>query len=243
MNPKTKQHDPCARDEGNYEQHARKLQSQARAAYPAWLASLTPEKRRIATDLGVGTLPDDEPEVGGHSPYSLKDVADTPLARTDIDFASEIDKPHEILADEFGLTSEQASRILEWHNQEVQAAVDKEKANYLQLIVGGLLSSKNPKLNSAGLAFATNLDTLNGLPCQRQYARENHVSASAISKLVKAWQVTLGLRPSAHQKSEKACNTYSVVGKNRHWRNRPLTAGLATSLLQRIRKPKSPDLN
>lgn len=147
------------------------------------------------------------------------------------------------MADEFNITPAQATQILSWHLKQIAVAVDKEKSNYLQLIVGGLLSSKNPKLNSAGLAFAANLAALNGLPCQREYARQNHVSASAVSKLVKAWQVTLGLRPSAHQKSEKACATYATVGKNHHWRNRPLTAGRATDLLAKIRKPKAPDLN
>jgi hypothetical protein len=186
--------------------------------------------------------PIDEHEVGGHSPYSLSDIADTPLARVDTDYALEIDQPHETLADEFNLSSLQARQLIAWHQQEVKAAVDKEKANYLQLIVGGLLSSKNPKLNAAGLAFATNLGALNGLPCQREFARINHVSPSAISKVVKAWQEALDLHPSAHQKSESACQTYSEVGKNNHWRDRSFKASMATRLLSRIQK-SDPSLN
>ena len=236
---------PCARvsEEAAYEDRARTLHNRATAAHAEWIAGMTPEERKQARELGVDIAPDDESEVGGHSPYSLSDIADTPLARTDTDYAAAIDRPHESLADEFGISPAQASRLIAWHTNEVQAAVDREKANYLQLIVGGLLSSKNPKLNAAGLAFAANLAALNGLPCQREYARQNHVSPSAISKVVKAWSNTLGLRPSAHQKSVEACATYSEVGKKSHWRNRPLTAGLASKLLSKMRPPANPSLN
>ncbi|MES2923130.1 MAG: hypothetical protein V4819_16355 [Verrucomicrobiota bacterium] len=238
-----KQPNPCARDERAYDEHARSLHSKARDAYPAWLAGPTPDERRRAESLGVTLPPDDDAEVGGHSPYSITDIGEIPLARVDVDYAAAIDQPHDILADDFNITAEKATAILAWHQRETQAAVEIEKANYLQLIVGGLLSSKNPKLNAAGLAFANNLAILNGLPCQREYARQNHVSPSAVSEIVKQWQVTLGLRPSAHQKSEKACDTYSAVGKTRHWRTRPFTAGLATSLLSRLRQPAKPDID
>lgn len=234
----SKTSDPCARD---YDEHARNLHSRATAAHVEWLASMSPGERQRVKALHLDAPPDDDNEVGGHSPYSLNDIADTPLARIDPDFALEIDQPHEILAEEFGLTSDQARQLLTWHAREVTAAVDREKANYLQLIVGGLLSSKNPKLNAAGLAFAAGLAALNGLPCQREYARQNHVSAQAVSKVVTGWQRALNLRPSAHQKSAQACETYSHVGKTRHWRARPITATSAAALLSRLRPANKPD--
>ena len=241
---KQREPNPCARgdDTGNYDDHARKQQAAASKAYAEWVNGLSQKDRQHLQRINLDLPPTDEHEVGGHSPYSLSDIADTPLARTDTDYALQIDQPHEILADEFGLTSDQARKIIDWHHRETKAAVDREKANYLQLIVGGLLSSKNPKLNAAGLAFANNLGSLNGLPCQREYARLNHVTPSAISKVVKAWQEALDLHPSAHQKSESACQTYSEVGKNNHWRHRSFKASMATRLLSRIRK-SDPTLN
>ena len=204
---------------------------------------MSPDDRKKLREMNLEAPPDDDSEVGGHSPYSVSDIADTPLARTDTDYAAAIDKPSEILADEFGITFQQATALLEWHQKEIELAVNREKANHLQLIVGGLLASKNPKLNAAGLAFAANLAALNGLPCQREYARQNHVSASAISKVVKGWQRALGILPSAHQKSESACQTYSEVGKTRHWRGRPFKAGMASKLLKRIRPTANPANN
>ena len=236
--------DPCARerDSAAYTEHARKQQAAASKEYATWLTTLSLKDRQHLQRNDLIIPPTDEHEVGGQSPYSLSDIADTPLARTDTDYALAIDRPHEILADEFDLTTEQSQNLIAWHNSEIKAAVDREKANYLQLIVGGLLSSKNPKLNAAGLAFAANLGALNGLPCQREYARQNHVSRQAVSKVVKAWQESLELHPSAHQKSEAACQTYSEVGKSNHWRDRSFKASMATQLLGRLKKT-DPSLN
>jgi hypothetical protein len=189
--------------------------------------------------MGLDRPSDDDSEVGGHSPYSASDIADTPLARTEIDFAAVIDTPIEELAEQFGITINQARRLLLWHRAEVGMAIQQAQAHYLQIIVGGLLSAKNPKLSAAGLAFAGDLAALNGLHCQRDYAKQLHVSPSAISKVVKAWQRALGLRPSTHQKSEAACKTYSASGKANHWRNRTVSA---SALLKRL-KPKNPSSN
>lgn len=219
------------------------MHNEANSRYKEWVAAMSPDERKKLRELNLEAPPEDETEVGGHSPFSLSDIADIPLARTYTDYAAAIDQPHELLADQFQITLEKATRLIAWHNKEIQAAVDREKSNYLQLIVGGLLSSKNPKLNAAGLAFATNLAALNGLPCQREYARQNHISASAVSKVVKAWSRALGLRPSAHQKSEQACLTYSEVGKANHWRTRTLTAGIASKLLSKLRPPTNPTAN
>lgn len=230
---KKRHEDPCARD-GNYEDHAKQLNNRARKAHAEWWAGLSVEDKRKARDLHIDTAPDDNPEVGGHSPYSLSDIADTPLAKCDPNL--DIDSPEDTLADAFGLTPKQATQIMRWHLAEVEIATRREKAKYLSIIVGGLLATKNPKLNAAGLAFAANLAALNGLPCQREYARQNHISASAISKVVTAWGRSLDLIPSVHQKSEKACKVYSQVGKTRHWRSRKIKASTATTLLQKIRQ-------
>jgi len=235
---------PSARVEGrDYLDHSRNLHHAAAAAHAAWIAGMTPAERRRVREMNLESYGDDDSEVGGHSPFSVSDIAESPIARTDTDYAAAIDLPEEILADRFGVTRTQALAILAWHEEATAATVDREKAAYLQIIVGGLLSSKNPKMNAAGLAFAANLDALNGLPCQRQFARENHVSPSAVSKVVKQWQLALGLQPSAHQKSEKACKTYSMTGKANHWRDQPVTAASVKALLTRIKPNKTPATN
>lgn len=240
---KKRHDDPCARESATtYDDHARSLQAKAKKAHAEWLASMKPEERAHLREMQLDAPPDDSTEVGGHSPFSLSDIADSALAKCETDMSS-FDLPEDDLADRFNITRQKAAAILEWHRIEVENATRREKANYLQIIVGGLLASKNPKLNSAGLAFAANLAALNGLPCQREFARQNHISASAISKVVRSWQRSLDLTPSAHQKSEEACKVYSQVGKNRHWRSQKIRAGTATALLARLRPTSNPSNN
>lgn len=206
----------------------------ARLAYSAWTARMSPEEKLRAKALGVATHTDDDAEVGGHSPYATTDLADSPLASIEPDFAEIIDTEADTMAEDFGISLVQANQILAWHKSISKDSLRRNLGHYLGVIVGGLLSSKNPKLSAAGLAFAAGLDSLNGLGCQREYARKNHLSPSAISKVVIAWQRSLELNPSAHQKSEDACNTYSEVGKARHWRAQRVTSSTASKLLSRI---------
>jgi len=218
-----------------YDEFARSLHSRAQAAHRAWIPTLTPAAIKLLARSGSHEEPQDDSEVGGHSPYATSDIADSPSARVDVDFAASIDTPDQELAEQFGITPSQAKSILHWHNKELSRAIERHEGHFLGIIVGGLLSSKNPKLASAGLAFAAGLDALNGLGCQSEYARKTGLSASAVSKVVKAWQRSLNLRPSAHQKSEQACLTYAEVGKKRHWRTQVLSLGKASLLLSRLK--------
>lgn len=235
---KNQKNDPCAR--GSYDEHAKNLQAKARTAHAEWFAGLSEAEKARAKALHIDTLPDDSTEVGGHSPYSVSDIADSPLAKCESEFGN--DTPEDELADRYGIPPETAKAILEWHRQETADAIRLEQANYLQIIVGGLLASNNPKLNAAALAFAANLDALNGLPNQREFAKLNHISRQAVSKVVIAWKKALQLTPSAHQKSEHACRIYSEVGKKKHWRGRKIKASTASALLSRI-QAKSTNLN
>ena len=218
-----------------YDEFSRSLHARAQAAHKAWIPTLTPAALKLLAKTGANETPQDDSEVGGHSPYATSDIADSPSARVYVDFAASIDTPDQELAEQFGINPTQARSILEWHDRELAIAIERHEGHFLGIIVGGLLSSKNPKLASAGLAFAAGLDALNGLGCQREYARKTGLSASAISKVVKAWQRSLNLRPSAHQKSEQACLTYAEVGKKRHWRTQTLSEGKASILLSRLK--------
>jgi hypothetical protein len=210
------------------------LHQEARKTYAEWIANASPDLKNKIRTLGLDKAPDDSSEVGGHSPYSISDIADSVLAKCEA--APFADSDDEIFADEFNVSLITAKKILKWHTLQLAISIEQEKASYLQIIVGGLLASKNPKLNAAGLAFAANLAALNGLPCQREYARQNHISVSAISKVVRAWSKALDLAPSAHQKTTKACEVYSAIGRSGHWRKKKVTAASASELLQRIKK-------
>ena len=101
------------------------------------------------------------------------------------------------------------------------------------MVVGGLLASKNVRIASAGLAFASSMASANGLGSQAEYSRRIGVSRTIISKSVIAWQRQLNLHTSPFQKSEAACATYSQVAKDHHWRTQKATA----VKLRNLRKP------
>ena len=226
-----------------YELHASRMQREAREAHAIWFSKISPEEKQRAKALGVDTPPEDDSEVGGHSPYSTNDVSESPLASISFDFSEIIDTPSEAFAEQFGISAAQAAKIMRWHHTVVKDSLSRHLAQMLGIIVGGLLSAKNPKLSSAGLAFSVGLDALNGLGCQREYSIKNGLSPSALSKVVKAWQRSLGLRPSVHQKSEEACSTYSEVGKARHWRTQRVTPSAASKLLLKMQTTTNPANN
>ena len=226
-----------------YESFAAKMQAAARAEMSIWVAKMSPQEKIRAKELGVDTPIDDDTEVGGHCPWSTNDIAESPLASVSFDLSDFIDTPSEQFAEQFGISLTQAKRIVRWHQQIVKESLNTHLAQMLGIIIGGLLSAKNPKLSSAGLAFAATLDALNGFGCQRDYAIKNGLSPSALSKVVKAWQRSLGLRPSVHQKSEDACATYSEVGKSRHWRTTQVTQSSASKLLSKIKSTANPANN
>ena len=108
----------------------------------------------------------------------------------------------------------------------------RHEAHLLQLVVGGLISAKNPKVQCAGLAYATGLGALNGLGNQHQFAKANGVSRQSISKSNRFWKKTLGLGKSPHQKTEEACETYSKSQKEKHWRKQKATAAALSAKLK-----------
>ena len=216
----------------DYATHAARQQAAAKAAHAKWLCELSPEQRKTLARLGVFDAPDDSHEVGGHSPMQLADIADSPIARVDPDIAAALDTETEIIADQFGVDLPAAARILAWHAAAMAHAMLTREADLLAVVVGGLLASKNVRIASAGLAFASSMAAVNGLGSQAEYARSIGVSRTILSKSAKAWQRQLNLHTSPFQKSEAACTTYSAVAKARHWRKQKVTA---TALSERLR--------
>ena len=220
----------------DYQTHATRQQAAAKLAHAEWLKTLTPEARKTLQRIGVLEAPDDSHEVGGHSPMQMADIADSSIARTDPDFAARIDRPVEIIADQFGVDLAHAREILDWHHQALDEAMHSRESDLLTVVVGGLLASKNVRIASAGLAFASGMAAANGLGSQAEYSRSIGVSRTIISKAVKAWQRQLHLHTSPFQKSEEACETYSQVAKSRHWRNQKVTAAALADRLNSLHK-------
>lgn len=221
-----------------YESHRRKQADEARKAHAEWVANLSGPERARLKSADLLDYSDDDGDVGGHSPWSPGDIADSDLASYIPDDPT--DSPEAEIADAFGIPIETARRILEWHREKVADAIRGQLAHQLSLIVGGLLSSRNAKLSAAGLAFAANLAALNGLGCQRTFAKRIRVSPQAVSKVVGAWRDMLHLKPSVHQKSEEARKAYSAKGFQDHWRHRKAApATSATDLLARLSKQQS----
>lgn len=225
----------------SFDIHRRRLNDQAKSAMKDWVSTLPPSKRREIESGGLDHI-NDSNEVGGHSPFAATDIADSPAASYEPDISG-IDKDFEIFAEQFGVTEDTAKAILKWHSEETEKFTRKQEALFLGLIVGGLLATDNPKLSAAGLAFAVGLEALNGLGSIREFAKSNHISPTAVSKVSQYWRRTLNLPTSAFQKSDKARNIYSKVGKENHWRNRTVTTATATALLAKIKKPANQTSN
>jgi len=232
VKPRTTPPRPVGPVSADYQNHATRQHAVARSAYAKWTATLTPDQRANLSRLGV-FAPDDSHEVGGHSPMQVADIADSPLARVDPDFAAAIDSEIEIIADRFGVNMATARKIAVWHAHDLATSLFTREADLLAVVVGGLLASKNVRISSAGLAFASSMASANGLGSQAEYSRTIGVSRTIISKSVKAWQRQLNLHTSPFQKSEAACETYSQVAKDQHWRTQKATA----VKLRNLRKP------
>lgn len=217
----------------DYHSHRRRLHETATTTHREWVAGLDAKQRKKLQDLGVLEPADDSPEVGGHSPYQVNDVADTPLASIDPDIAKEVDDAISQLADDFKVPLETARALFSWHAEQTAAAVREHEGDLLSIVIGGLISSQNIRISAGALAFATELDALNGIGSQAAYARKLGVTRSALSKAVKGWRRSLGLRRNAHQKSAAACESYSENGKNNHWRKQKVTASRFLTFLRK----------
>lgn len=203
----------------SYEEHAESLQKRAEEAHKLWISTLTGEQLEDAIKYGVIDPPKDSCKVGGHSPDQQKDLSDSPRCKVEINIAEQLDALPAVIADKFGLDIKTSQKIAEWHEAIVEQTSQQHQAQIIQNIIAGLLSTRNPKLAAAGIAFATELDALNGLN-QAEFARENNITRSAVSKCTVYWQRVLGVKPSVHQKSENACLAYKHNAVNDHWRNK-----------------------
>jgi hypothetical protein len=190
------------------------------AEFEAFWARLTPKQRKELKENGV-----DGPIIEFSSNAGLDhDAADTPAASYSQDLARELDKFSEQLIEKFGFRPRLAIPLASFIIHAIEEGSISYKAWLFGKVCGVMLNAKNAKLAAAGLAFASNLASLNGLKSMRVYAAQIKVSPSAVSKVKKKWQAELNLPDSPHSKDALACANYSKVQSgDRHWRRAKFT--------------------
>lgn len=103
------------------------------------------------------------------------------------DMADLIDKPEEIIADEYGVSIAVALRIIA--DREDRAR--RGQAQILSSVIGLLIQSRNINVQVHALAIAFGMDQLNGAHSQSEIARELGVTRALISHYVLAWRDVL----------------------------------------------------
>lgn len=182
-------------------------------------AHLAGEAEKLFAQLGVPKFIDDSHKVAGHNPHEDQDAADSPRSSEGFSF-EKLDKGQlaGVLMETFpGLPPGTAKKIASWHTERVSDAVRKRSAVDISRALGPLISAANPKMAIAGLAFALNLASLNGLGSIRQWAKENGVSPEALSKKKRQWEEELDLEPGPHGKTPKARKALSQAQKTKHY--------------------------
>lgn len=103
------------------------------------------------------------------------------------DMAELIDKPEEIVADQFGVDIETAMQLLAWRAN----AVRQEQATVLGQFIGILLAAKNQPAVIYAFALAAGLDQLNGIKSEAEVAQKLGCTRALISHYVVAARDTL----------------------------------------------------
>jgi predicted transcriptional regulator len=100
------------------------------------------------------------------------------------DYAAEIDREEETLADELGVTVEQAQAFLRIRD----AALKRQTALKVGAVISVIIQSENKTLMLHSLAIAAGLDGLNGYHSEQEIADEFNVTRSLVSHYVVGWR-------------------------------------------------------
>ena len=217
-----------------------RMQAEAAAAWQDWWKSMSKKEQEALIKNGTVALKNGRPEllrdsfeVAGHAPHEERDAADLPRHSEGFNF-SKLDALETQLAETFDLEPDTATRIARWHRQMIRQAKSGTSVTDLSRLAGSLIREDNPKVAVAGLAFALNMDALNGLGSIRAYARLIHVSPEAISKKKRQWERELGLQPGPHGKTLASRRALSRSQQKNHKSRKKFQAPACTKP-----KPKS----
>jgi hypothetical protein len=131
-----------------------------------------------------------------------------------------LDKPEELLAEELGLTLDQARRVLAWAERQRAGQERTGNAELIAVIRLFWRYGSNGKMLALALAFAAGLDRQLPFRSMREAAAASGYTVAALSKLVRNVQDSLGLPRTSHNKSDEASTVFSAVQKVKHFRKR-----------------------
>jgi hypothetical protein len=206
----------------DYFDHVEREESAYLDTFEKFYAGLTPAQRKQLADGGIhGAL------LNLSSTAELEqDAADTPAASYSRHPGLSLDRLSQQLAEKFGLEHSLAVLLASYMMRTIDEFSISYKAELFGVVCGEILNATNVKISVAGLAFASNLASLNSLQIksQRAFAKTAMISPAAVSKSTKRWQSLLHLPHSPHMKNPESCENYSKVQKSdRHWRRQKAT--------------------
>lgn len=132
-----------------------------------------------------------------------------------------LDAPEEELAEQLGLSVDQARRVLAWAGQRHQTEAVHAGAQELIAVIRLFWRyGTNSRMLALALAFAAGLDRQLPFRSMREAAAANGYTVAQLSKLVRTVQDSLGLPRTAHNKTDESSAVFSAVQKERHFRKR-----------------------
>jgi hypothetical protein len=210
----------------DYDHHRKSQLFQAQQKFDVWVSRLTGEEKAAALLL----RPCDEINSSGPT------FTDDPSSYAVYSSAEFEESPVDELREKFHVSESIAIEILKWHTTQLKNESISTQANTLESIIGALLSSKNPKMAAASLAFAAGLHTLHDISSQSDYAASLGLSRQAVNKSVRAWKRLLNLNPSVFLKSESAHTQLLKRNEKPHWRKKCASATNILSAIRAIKK-------
>ncbi|MBA3833718.1 MAG: hypothetical protein H0X34_17860 [Chthoniobacterales bacterium] len=129
------------------------------------------------------------------------------------DMAELTDKPHEIMAEDFGIPLAAAARIQAWHEAEMVRAVQERLVHDLAKIMSVLLQPNGDMAAKVwGLAFSFGLASrMNGVKNMSHVARQAGCTRALMSHYKRFWDRALGSTTRIFGKSPEACAKYSAA--------------------------------
>lgn len=137
-----------------------------------------------------------------------------------VDMAAEIDRPEEVMAERWGVLPAVAAEILAAMDEEMERRMRGERAELLRVLAGEVLSKGLSTVKTWGLAFAADLDSLNGMPTQGEIARRLGLNKATVSHWVSYWRDLLELRRNRHEKRDQTRVLLAQVQTEDHWSRR-----------------------
>lgn len=191
---------PRVNEDEDYNRRAHAQNVRYTQEWNSWWASLSDAERQQLAASGITEPLQDSSRVSGHAPGEDRDAAESHHAKVGFAYPSFREPP----------ANGPAPATNPW--------LDPAVALVMQRVIGMLISAENAKVSVIALAFALNLDALNGLGSLREAALKMGLSPEAISKKKREWEKELDLPPNAFAKSPTAKLALSVAQRTKHWK-------------------------